>query len=151
MRIDFPENDKKTRYKIILEKINSLDSMLLSRRQNIEMPQNLPCSKEITTSNFDCIKGPNLKRKLGCSCTKQRCSNYKCGCLKKNLFCLNCSCKGCDNSLKSKETQGEQIGLIDPLLLRKKVIDFSILYLLYFYKSNISRKIQILQIEKNAV
>ena len=147
MRIDFPENDKKNSYKIVLEKINSLDSMLLSKGQNIE---NLPCPKEITNSNFECKKGPNLKRKLGCSCTKQRCSNYKCGCLKKNLFCLNCNCKGCDNSLKLKESQGEKIGLIDHLLLRKKVIDFSIMYLLYFYKSNISRKIQIHQIEKNA-
>ena len=140
MKSDCQENEKKNCYKLILEKINSMESIMVKNEMDVERSQNLPFSVKNNTSEIKRM-GSNLKRKSGCACSKQRCSNYKCGCLKKNLFCLNCNCKGCENSLKSKEHQAENFSLIDALHFRKKVIDFyNSEFIIFLQKQHIAEK-----------
>jgi len=142
---DLRENKNKNSDTFVLDTFNSLSSTL---RTN-QVPKKLLPPAEITTSNF-MKKKNNLKRKLGCSCSKQKCMNYKCSCLKKNMFCMNCNCNDCKNSCYSKLNETSENK--DHLQIRKKVIEIiAIMHKYIFTNRFIVQIIKIQEIKKKRI
>ena len=106
-------SQEKNFVKIRLEKYNSLGKESLNKKIIDEFKlKKLPISKEEKNS-FILSQTKSQRKTTGCSCIKQKCTNFKCKCFKKNIFCFNCDCIDCNNNIWNLKKEPEEIKAFD--------------------------------------